>query len=329
MATIRRQLMSLIEQGVIPPDQVPLAVKAAGIRPSTREWALLIDRLLLWLGGLSLACAVLFFVAFNWSDMGRLPRFALVQAALVLAVGVAVWGSANVMLFRVALTAAFLLAGVLLALLGQVYQTGADPWQLFFIWALLTLPWVGVARFDALWVLWLGLLNLSIWLYSSTWGGILGSGLFANNAGLWGLVVINLAAQAVWEWGAQRRGWPGRWAVCLLALGSGVPLTLLMVAWVSAETYALTPIVVVYPVWLAALYGVYRQWRLELFMLAGGCVSIITVATLLLARTVLWKGGVWSGQWHEGSLLLLAGAVFAMGAAAVTWLKRLNAEDVS
>lgn len=321
MATTRRKLMSLIEQGVIPPEQVPLAVKVAGLHPSAHAWALLIDRLLLWLGGLALACAVLFFVAFNWSDMGRLPRFALVQAALVLSAGIAVWGSASVMLFRVALTAAFLLIGVLLALVGQVYQTGADPWQLFFLWSLLTLPLVWVARFDALWVAWIGLLNLSVWLYSSTWGGILGSVFFTDNAGLWGLVLINLAAQVVWEWGAQRRGWPGRWAICLLALGSGVPLTLLMMAWVSGETHALTPIVAVYPVWLAVLYGVYRQWRLELFMLAGGCVSMIAVVTLLLARYVLWEG-----QWNEGSLLLLAGAVFAMGAAAVTWLKRLNAE---
>ncbi|WP_271910204.1 DUF2157 domain-containing protein [Vreelandella alkaliphila] len=324
MATTRRKLMSLIEQGVIPPEQVPLAVKVAGLHPSAHAWALLIDRLLLWLGGLALACAVLFFVAFNWSDMGRLPRFALVQAALVLSAGIAVWGSASVMLFRVALTAAFLLIGVLLALVGQVYQTGADPWQLFFLWSLLTLPLVWVARFDALWVAWIGLLNLSVWLYSSTWGGILGSVFFTDNAALWGLVLINLAAQVVWECGAQRRGWPGRWAICLLALGSGVPLTLLMMAWVSGETHALTPIVAVYPVWLAVLYGVYRQWRLELFMLAGGCVSLIAVVTLLLARYVLWEG-----QWNEGGLLLLAGAVFAMGAAAVMWLKRLNAEEAS
>ncbi|WP_301584559.1 DUF2157 domain-containing protein [Halomonas alkaliantarctica] len=322
MATTRRKLMSLIGQGVIPPEQVPLAVKVAELHPSPHAWALLIDRLLLWLGSLALACAVLFFVAFNWSDMGRLPRFALVQAALVLAAGVAVWGSTSVMLFRVALTAAFLLIGVLLALVGQVYQTGADPWQLFFIWALLTLPLVWIARFDPLWVAWLGLLNLSVWLYSSTWGGILGSVFFTDNAGLWGLALINLVAQTVWEWGVQRRKWSGRWAICLLALGSGVPLTLLMMAWVSGETHSLTPIVAIYPVWLAVLYGVYRQWRLELFMLAGGCVSVIAVVTWLLARYVLWES-----QWSEGSFLLLAGAVFAMGAAAVAWLKRLNAEE--
>jgi len=30
-----------------------------------------------------------------------------------------------------------ILVGVLLALVGQTYQTGADTWQLFFYWAIL------------------------------------------------------------------------------------------------------------------------------------------------------------------------------------------------
>ena len=329
MASHRRELVSLIEQGVIAPDEVSLAVEVAGVTPSPRAWWQLIDRLLLWSGSLALAFAVLFFVAYNWVDMGRLPRFAIVQAALLLAAGIAVWGSARVMVFRVALTSLFVLIGVLLALVGQVYQTGADPWQLFFLWALFSLPLVWVARFDALWVAWLVLLNLAIWLYGRTWGGFSGSVFFSDNVDLWGVVLLNLVAQAIWEWGVQRRGWPGRWAICLLALGSGVTLTLLMVIWASGAALKLMPIVVIYPVWLATLYGIYRRWRLELFMLAGGCVSIITVLTFLLVRLVLWEEGVWQGQWHEGSFLLLAGSVFGMGAVAVAWLKQLNSERVS
>lgn len=131
MASTRRDLVSLIDQGVISPEQVARAVKASGLRPSPRDWALFIDRLLLWLGGLALAFAVLFFIAYNWAEMGRWLRFGVVQTAMLLAIGIAVWGKRNLTLQRVALTAASLLVGVLLALFGQVYQTGADPWQLF------------------------------------------------------------------------------------------------------------------------------------------------------------------------------------------------------
>lgn len=320
MASTRRELISLIEQGVIPPEQVTRAVQASGLYPSNRAWAVFVDRLLLWLGGLALAFAVLFFVAYNWAEMGRWLRFGVVQAALVLAVVVAIWPKASPMVQRVALTSATLLVGVLLALFGQVYQTGADPWQLFFTWAVLTLPWVWVARFELLWVLWLGLMNLAIGLYFRTWGGPFGV-LASSDAALWGLFGLNTLVLIIWEWGARYRGWPRQWAPRLLAVGSGVPMTLLAVTLITDVGLVWSPVLIIYPLWLAALYSIYRYWRPELFMIAGGCVSLITVTTLLLARLLLWEG-----EWQEGSLLLITIAVLAMGAGAVVWLKRLHRE---
>lgn len=320
MANSRRELVSLIEQGAIPPEQVARAVKVARLRPSPRAWVVFIDRLLLWLGGLALGFAVLFFIAYNWAEMGRWLRFGVVQAALVLAIGVAVWGKPAPMVRRVALTTASLLVGVLLALFGQVYQTGADPWQLFFIWAVLTVPWAWMARFDLLWVMWLGLLNLTIGLYFRTWGGPFGI-LSNSDAVLWGLFVLNTLALVTWEWGAHYLGWPRQWAVRLLAVGSGVPITLLMMTLIADTHLSWWPVLVIYPLWLATLYGLYRYWRPDLFMIAGGCISLLTVTTLLLARVLLWEG-----DWHEGSLLLITLAVLAMGAGAVVWLKRLHQE---
>ncbi|WGI26231.1 DUF2157 domain-containing protein [Halomonas alkaliantarctica] len=320
MASTRRELISLIEQGAIPPEQVTRAVQSSGLRPSPRAWALFIDRLLLWLGGLALAFAVLFFIAYNWAEMSRWLRFVVMQAAMMLAVGVAIWPMTSQMVQRVALTSATLLVGVLLALFGQVYQTGADPWQLFFSWAVMTLPWVWVARFELLWVLWLGLLNLAIGLYFHTWGGPFGV-LTSSDAALWGLFLLNTLALATWEWGARYWGWPRQWAVRLLAVGSGVPVTLLMMTLLVDVGLVGSPVLAVYLFWLAALYGVYRYWWPDLFMIAGGCVSSITVTTLLLARVLLWEG-----DWQEGSLMLISIAVLAMGAGAVVWLKRLHRE---
>lgn len=321
MASKRRELVSLIEQGAIPPEQVARAVDIAELPPSSRAWIGLIDRLLLWLGGLALAFAVLFFIAYNWAEMGRWPRFALVQVALVLAAGVAVWGNTRRLIFRVAITAACLLVGVLLALLGQVYQTGADPWQLFFAWAVLTLPWVWVARFDVLWVLWLGLLNVALWLFFDTWGGALDGGFIQDDAVFWWLFALNTIALAVWEWGLQCRGWRSRrWGIRLLALGSGVPVTFLMMTWiVNSASFAAT--LVVYPLWLVALFGAYRHLRPDLLLVAGGCVSVISVVTLLLARFLIGKD-----EWQADSMLMLALVVLAMGAIAAVWLKRLHRE---
>jgi uncharacterized membrane protein len=205
-------------------------------------------------------------------------------------------------------------------LFGQVYQTGADPWQLFFTWALLALPWVWVARFELLWVLWLGLLNLVVGLYFRTWGGPFGV-LVSSDAALWGLFGLNTLALATWEWGARCRNWSQQWVLRLLAVGSGVPMTLLTMRLIVDAGLLWSPVLEIYSLWLAVLYGVYRYWRPDLFMIAGGCVSALTVTTLLLARLLLWEG-----DWQEGSLLLITIAVLAMGAGAVVWLKRLHRE---
>ena len=51
---------------------------------------------------------------------------------------------------QVLLIAGSVLTGVLLAVIGQAYQTGADVFELFVAWAVLILPWVFVSRSAAL-----------------------------------------------------------------------------------------------------------------------------------------------------------------------------------
>ena len=70
---------------------------------------------------------------------------------------------------RVAVLAACVLIGVFLAVFGQVYQTGADAWQLFLGWAALSFGWVLITNFAALWVLWLVVLNVFALLFWDQW----------------------------------------------------------------------------------------------------------------------------------------------------------------
>lgn len=71
-----------------------------------------------------------------------------------------------------------------------------------------------------------------------------------------------------------------------------------------------------------ALYAVYRHWKPDLFMLAGGCLSALVVTTLFLARHLFWQA-------EAAGFLLKSLAVLGLGAAAVFWLKRLHAELAS
>ena len=53
---------------------LPAALRSGGVTPGAAEWRALLDRLLLWSGAVALAAAVVFFVAHNWSALGRSPR---------------------------------------------------------------------------------------------------------------------------------------------------------------------------------------------------------------------------------------------------------------
>lgn len=111
------------------------------------------------LGGLG----VIFWVAAHWGSLGRAGQFALLQGLLaVMALGAWRFPGARVPLALLA----WLNLGGLLAFFGQTYQTGADPWQLFALWALLTSPLALAVRSDALWLPWalVALTGVALWM---------------------------------------------------------------------------------------------------------------------------------------------------------------------
>ncbi len=86
MASPRKQIIELIEQGCISPDNISDALSVTQVVPAGSSWRNFIDHLLLWLGGLALAFAALFFIAYNWNDLGRFAKFGMMEGLVVLAV---------------------------------------------------------------------------------------------------------------------------------------------------------------------------------------------------------------------------------------------------
>lgn len=321
MISPRSQLIELIEQGSIPAEKIGDALIATNITPDGRAWRAFIDRLLLWLGGLALAFAAMFFIAYNWNDIGRFAKFAMVEGSIILAIAAYCRFTDHSTAGKVALFVATICLGVLLALYGQTYQTGADPWQLFFTWALLMLPWALIARFPALWIVWVILLNTSIILSDQTFRGIFWFSAGSATGMLWPLFIFNTLLLAAWEFLTATRHWLSeRWAIRLLATGSGVPLTWLVLHSIFAhsEEGGLLP-GVVWLSWLAAMYFFYRKIKPDLFMLAGCCLSGITVIVAFLSKHLL--------QDHSaGGFLFLALLVVGLGAGAAFWLKKVHRE---
>jgi len=171
MTQSRRTIEQLLNQGTLPTEKADTAALLLDVYPSKRTWLQFFDKALLIVGGVALVLSLVFFIAYNWLYMGKLAKFALVEGALTITIALYVALSFRqrfAFIRQLLLLIASIITGSLLALFGQVYQTGADTWQLFFGWAVLILPWVIIARFPALWLLWLGLINTVTLFYIDT-----------------------------------------------------------------------------------------------------------------------------------------------------------------
>ncbi len=321
MKSRRAQLLAWMEAGAIAPERVAQALVLSGVVPDGQGWQRFMDRLLLVLGALTLAAAVIFFFAYNWNALGKLAQFALAQVLVVLPL-LAYWKlGVDKLAAKVSLLAAAIMVGALLAVYGQTYQTGADTLQLFFTWAVLILPWVLVGQFPALWVLWLALLNVSVVMYCLVFRSFLWISIGSVDQMLWLLLLLNTAAWALWEVASLRFAWlVSPWAVRLLAVASGVAMAMLVLNCIFDPSAGRVLPWLAYIAWLGILYFVYRRKRPDLFMLAGGCLSLIVCFTSLGAKLLLESSEA------AGLMLFLALLVVAEAAAAAIWLKRVHAE---
>lgn len=314
MANPRNEILDWSEQGRIAPGKLREALETAGALPTAAQWRRFLDRLLLWMGAVMLASAAIFFFAFNWEEMGRLAKIGLVEAFIVAGL-VALWrvgiesAAGKAALFFVSL-----LAGGLLALIGQIYQTGADTWELFAVWAAAILPWALLGRLPALWVLWLALLNLAVSLYYMTFGFLFGW-LFDPERMMWLLFGLNTAALVLWEaCAAAGVAWMReRWSVRIVATASGVFATWLALisifGWRETSHWG----VPVWLAWMAAAYGAYRHWLKDVYVLSGGVLSLVVVVACFFAKNMRHS--------DAGGFLLIGLIIIGLSAAGGWWLK--------
>jgi uncharacterized membrane protein len=119
------------------------------------------------LAGLLSGLGLIFYIASQWAELPRTAQFGLLQAA-VAATALGVFARP---VLRLPLGLACLLAiGGLFAFFGQTYQTGADAWQLFALWAVLGLPLALGVRADAMWAAWVlvAMTATTLWVQTHT-----------------------------------------------------------------------------------------------------------------------------------------------------------------
>lgn len=326
------RLRALRRAGLLDAAGFEQALALAGLTPDRAAWRGFLDRLLAFLGIALLLSGVISFFAYNWSELSRLPKFALLEAGFLVAVAAAWRYGVDRIAGQAALFAAAVLPGVLFAFFGQTYQTGADPYGLFLMWAILILPWTVLARFGALWVLWLVIANLAFIFW---WGEMVAVNEFADFAREFGpllwlgfvftdielglsLTAANVAALALAEWQAVRpRGIDGRLLPRLLMLAVLGILTVPMIRFIY-DHWERNPLLNWVPLlWLAvvvaALWFYQRRCR-DLFMLAATLLNVIVITTALLVKQMK----------DPGTLLFVSLLVVLMTAAAAWWLREVS-----
>lgn len=116
-----------------------------------------------------LCSSLITFIAANWDGITIFHRFLLVQGVIVFTSALCLslffnsrinpktvkvqWGKFALIFIIISAL------GALYALIGQTYQTGADAWQLFFLWSFLSLPFAIYINSSLIWFYFLVIIN--------------------------------------------------------------------------------------------------------------------------------------------------------------------------
>ena len=135
------------------------------VRPNQTEWQRFLKWAILALGAGFFVAGVLFFFAYNWAELHKFAKMGIIFGLILISTISAVVLKVDTVVKQVLLSVSSILVGVLFGVYGQVYQTGADAYDLFLAWSMMALLWVVAARFYPLWLMYLVLVNTTIVLY--------------------------------------------------------------------------------------------------------------------------------------------------------------------
>jgi len=297
----------------------------AMIRPG-RAWWLWTSRMLLLLGAALTLAGIIFFFAYNWSRLTGLHKLGLVQVCIIaLIVTVQVRGREKLS-SKVMVLAASVITGVLLAAYSQVYQTGADAFELFVWWAILTFGWVAVSEFAGLWIVWLAVLFTGIILY---WLQVMHPVDKTHYSWLCVFLALLSALALFLREAGLRRGFDwlsGKWLRIVLLSAFLIALMVPGVALIFMPKNSNNGNIIALLVWAAALIAGYFSFRRTLRDMASLSVLTFSVCVMVLCLTgkVLFK--VFDDAIFDFFTMGLA--IITVVSLAVVWL-RLTAKNMA
>ncbi|MYN12493.1 DUF4401 domain-containing protein [Pusillimonas sp. TS35] len=285
------------------------------------DWRAFLRKTALAMACLLLAAALVCWIAANWPRVTNLQKLAGLQGLLVLLTLLAGWAglrssggqARNTSPAAILMALAAVAAGALLAVIGQIYQTGADSWQLFILWALLLVPWFLARPTVVMGLLLAVLINLGTgrYLYISPAGPAFWMPGPATHVPMI-LAALNLALLAAWEALIARLDDRWRLGPRLLAAAVAGAFCTAALAGVGgrpgAWPAALTGIAV-----MAALYAVYRWRRRDHVVVAVAMAGVFVLLAIPAVEAV--RG--------TGTLALAIALLLAVALLAIRHLSRM------
>lgn len=288
------------------------------------QWGLWISRLFLTIGTGLVLSGIVYFFAFNWVGITPAVKLASIQFGMIICLIGAYSYSLQRMSGQVLLLSASVLVGVFMAVFGQIYQTGADAYQLFMMWSLLTLGWTLISNFAAQWILWLVITNTFLvlwWQQAALPTREMEFMIFTYMA------ILNGAALALREYFAVAKAqeWlEARWTRLVLAVATLLIMLIPIVALI-VEPYSATKSVVLSGVigliGHGAVYYVYRYKLPDMGSLAATVLSACIAFEFFVFKTLLGES-LWRAD--AGIYLIMGIATLGIFAAAIVYLRNVS-----
>lgn len=129
------------------------------------SWHKFLKLFLISLGVGFTTAGIIFFFAYNWANLHKFIKIGLIESLIIVLTLIILYSRINLNTKNILLTGVSVLAGVLFAVFGQIYQTGANAYDFFLGWTVFITIWVLISNFAPLWLIYITLINTTIILY--------------------------------------------------------------------------------------------------------------------------------------------------------------------
>lgn len=252
---------------------------------------------------------IIFFFAYNWADLNKFAKLGLTEVLIIATTIIVLLPKIKSSTRNIILTGSSFLVGVLFAVFGQIYQTGADAYDFFLAWTLFITLWIVVSNFAPLWLLYIVLINTTFILYTEQvvkdWPPILIITL---------LFLVNTAILLTFIFLEKDKkiGSIPKWFTYILALGSVTFATAGMIFGILDEDQSIFPglaLIVILMYGLGIWHGIKSK--------SGFYLSVIPLSIIIIISASLLRIS-------EGAEMLLPISMFIIVSVTLVIMKLIN-----